>query len=156
MTDWNVDESNLNALQQALNTDDRIGDHDVLVSEPISVGAWDDGRDRVKVKFQMLTADNNITDATFSAPTDDGGLAALKGSNRGMWFAAVNNKVMIGQLKKHYDVTPLQIREGMKFRVKTRGSVDKNTGKTYVKVCAFLSKEGIGKSMQSTTPTTPF
>jgi len=159
MSGWDVNPEVADEAQKWADVDDRLGDHDVIITE-VTAGAWDDGRARINLRGELLTCNHFKFSATISQPSDAGDLAAAKSEGKKMHARAMamNNNI-ISQLKEHYEVVPDQIKEGDKFRIKTGKQMDKKDEerkKYFIRLIAFLPKEAIGKDGGGATDDTPF
>ncbi len=115
MSDWTVNPEVAEEARAWTDVDDRLGDHDSIVTQA-TMGAWDDGRSRIDLRVELLTANHAKASTSISEPANSADLAAVKaegqkGRARGM---ALNNTI-ISQLKEYYDMTPDQIKEGDRF-----------------------------------------
>lgn len=128
--------------------DNRLGDHDALVSKVV-LDQWDDGRPRQKVTFVLLTANNAKADLTLSQlPTPEQVKAESATWEPGRKRGVANSIAICRQLAQHYGmaIDPAlgmpRFVEGTKYKVKTGKRSDKNdTSKYFVQVIAFLSKD---------------
>jgi hypothetical protein len=151
-------------LQEAA-VDNRLGDHDAIVSKVV-VDTWDDGRPRQKVTFTLLTANNAKADLTLSElPTPEQIVAQKDNWDAGRKRGIANSIAIYRQLAQHYGVgrTPVgvaNIQEGQRYKVKTGKRTDRNDrSKYFVQVIAFLPKEhavGSQVAAQSAGPAPAF
>ncbi len=156
MSGWDVDVDD--AREAAIEVDDKLGDHDVIVTG-IEAGEWDDGRPRVNFSMEVLTANHaklflTLTKMSLKADID----AAKAAGERGKaWMMGENNRLVLGLLDM-YKMDPVDVKEGSKFRVKIGKKPDKkdpNKEKYFLKVTAFLPCAAIGKDGASSDDT-PF
>jgi hypothetical protein len=143
-------------LAKDAEVDDRIGDHLFLVTEVIK-DRWPDGGPRLKVKGNLVTANNAKTDWTFSPPPPPDVVAAEKANwDQGKKRAISNSITMVKQLGEHYGMSPGKIKQGDEFKVKTGKRTDRNDKtKYFVSVVAFLPKDHAVNGAGGDTTATP-
>lgn len=136
-------------LLNEMERDNRIGDHDWMVSENKDDGAWDDGSPRFRVVGVLLTAGRARCDLKWSAPPP----AAVVKKEAASWTKArqrgVAKSIKIGKgLAEWYGKAVKDLSPGDVVRVKTgKTKVDKITGKGgFIEVQVILPKDQVGKS----------
>lgn len=129
--------------------DDRIGDHDWLVSR-VTHDFWQSGDPRIKIQGTLLTAGGQTkpkADLTVTPPpTPDWLKENASKLDTGMKKAIAGNVNIYRQLATHYGTTPEKITEGDVFRVKVivtkKNATEGSQG--FARVVAFKSKDQIG------------
>lgn len=137
--------------------DSRVGDHTAMVTE-IERGAWDDGQPRLKVKFNLITANNAAADWTFSPPPPPDVMATERTAWEDKKKRAIASTVtMVRQLAEHYSTTPGKLKVGDTFKVKTaKTRVDKEGKGGFIRIVAFLAKDhAVGQQAKSAGGSTP-
>jgi len=147
MSGWDVDIDD--ARGAAVEVDDRLGDHDVVVMA-VEAGEWDDGRPRVNFSMEVLTANHAKLFLTLSRMCTQAEKDAAKaaGQNGKAWAMGQNNRLVLS-LMDMYEKNPADVSEGDKFRVRIGKKADKrdpDKPKAYfLGVIEFLPSVAIGK-----------
>lgn len=131
------------------NKDDRVGDHEFLVTDVVR-DHWQDGSPRLKIKGNLLTAGNSKADWTFSPPPPPDVIAAQATTMEKKTKRAIASSIsMAKQLAQHYSTTPGKIRVGDQFKIKT---VKNKEG--FVRIVSFLPKDhAVGGQANTDTAT---
>jgi len=130
-----------------LEKDNRVGDHDFMVSEVIG-DCWPSGDPRWKVKGVLLTAQQSKCDLTWSPPPPasvvKAEMAGWEGGKRKAIAQAVN---IAKKLAEFYGKRIVDLKEGDVLRVKTiKTKIDSDGKGGFIRIVAILPKEGIGQS----------
>ena len=147
MTDngnWNE----YDGLNEALEKDTRVGDHDWMVSE-VREKTWNDGSPRFKVQGTLLTSGSVRCDLTWSPPPPASVVKAEMSSWTPSRKRGVSKAIGIGKnLAQWYGRTVQTLKAGDVIRVKTgKTKVDKISGKGgFIEVQVILPKEQIGQA----------
>lgn len=145
---FSFDDSAYKEFTDEASKDDRVGDHEFLVTDVVK-DQWDDGQPRLKVKGNLVTAGNAKADWTFSPPPSPEELAARKGTMERKTKQAIASSItMAKQLAQHYSTTPGKIAVGNLFKIKTAKNRE-----GFIRIIAFLPRDhAVGQ--QVATPTT--
>jgi hypothetical protein len=144
-------------LAKEAEQDNRVGDHRFLVTE-VAREHWPSGDPRLKVKGNLVTANNAKADWTFSPPPPPEVISAEKQNwDQGKKRAIANAVAMVKQLADNYGVSPGKIKAGDEFLVKTNKTrIDPITGDGgFIRVVAFLTKDHAVNGEQSAAAAAP-
>ena len=130
-----------------LERDNRVGDHDFMVSELI-IDTWPSGDPRMKAKGVLLTAGQAKCDLQWSPPPPasvvKSQMASWDGGKRKAIAQAVN---IAKKLADFYGKKFEDLKAGDILRVKTvKTRVDANGKGGFIRVAAILPKEEVGQA----------
>lgn len=126
--------------------DNRVGDHDFMVSENIQ-DAWPSGDPRIKINGVLLTANNAKADLTLSPPPPP----EIVKTESNQWETGKKKAIaqaisMYRVLATSYGVTPEQLKQGDILRVKTvKTRVDDQGKGGFIRIAVIKDKSEIGK-----------
>lgn len=134
-------------LMGELEKDNRVGDHDFMVSEAIA-DSWPSGDPRFTIKGVLLTAGQAKCDLRWSPPPPASvvktEMASWDGGKRKAVAQAVN---LAKKLAEWYGKGIADLKQGDVLRVKTvKTRIDKDGKGGFIRVAAILPKTDIGKS----------
>lgn len=130
-----------------LNRDNRVGDHDFMVSDVIS-DTWPSGDARHTVKGVLLTAGQAKADLRWSPPPPASVVKAEMSKWDGGKRKAVAQAVSLAKkLAEYYGKTVDGLKAGDVLRVKTvKTRIDKDGKGGFIRIAAILPKDGIGQA----------
>lgn len=157
MSEDNYDDAVYDAFIKSANKDNRVGDHDWIVST-VKHEAWDDGTPRIKIIGNLITANNAKADLTISPPPPKEIIASEGASwNAGKKKAIASAIQAHRNFAKFYGKTAETIVEGDLFRVKTvltKRNLDGTGG--FVRVIAILDPKAKVAAPPSDSDAPPF
>lgn len=122
--------------------DNRVGEGPAIVTK-VTDDNWPSGDPRRKIMFSLLFAGNAKADLTISPLPSPEVIQAEKGSwDAGKKRAIANQVSIFRQFAQHYGVSPMNVREGDEFRVKTTKTKRNPDGSGgFVRIIAVLAKD---------------
>lgn len=122
--------------------DTRVGEGNAIVTK-VTDDTWPSGDPRRKIMFSLLFAGNAKADLTVSPLPSPEVIKAEKGSwDSGKKRAIAQQVSIFRQFAQHYQTSPMNVREGDEFRVKTIKTKKNADGSgAFVRVIAVLSKD---------------
>jgi hypothetical protein len=136
-------------LLEDANKDDRVGDHDWMVTSVVH-DQWPSGDDRIRLVGSLLDIPKAKADLTISPPPAPDIVAAeSKTWDHKKKRAIAATITMYRQLAQHYKTSPENIKEGEMFRVKIVKTkvVDGKGG--FLRVVSFLDKKEMSEAAQA-------
>ncbi len=154
---YDFDDPIYKQLEKEASTDNRVGEHDFLVTETTE-DTWPSGDPRIKIRGMLVTANGAKADMTLSPPPSPEEIKATIDT----WSSAKKKGVagavtMYKSLEKFYATTPDKISQGDTFRVKTvltKRNADGTGG--FVRVVAFLDPTKAAKTSNKVADSVPF
>lgn len=142
-----VNYNDYNDVMGELEKDNRVGDHDFMVSEVIG-DTWPSGDPRWKVKGVLLTANQAKCDLQWSPPPPASVVKQEMASWEGGKRRAVAQTINIAKkLAEYYGKSIETLKEGDVLRVKTiKTRIDLEGKGGFIRVVAILPKADIGQA----------
>lgn len=153
---YDYTDSAYDELLKDADRDNRVGDH-LAIAIKVVHDSWPSGDPRIKVSFNLQSANNAKADLTISPPPPpDVVKAESKTWEQGKKRAIANAITMYRQLAEHYGKSPDEIVEGDVFAVKTTKSKVEADGKGgFIRVVAFLAKDKLSADATAAAASAP-